>query len=92
MKKQVIQDPDDHLVLHDAACVGIAGVLGAAGAIVTGSPEVGLMATGVMAATGIGSMNIGPVRRGVNRVAMALAGGEEVQVDAQADQGSRLPG
>lgn len=76
VKKQVIETPDDHLVIHDAASVSIAGVLGIAGAMVTGSPEVGVLASGVIAAAGIGSMRIGPVRRGVNSVALALANSE----------------
>jgi hypothetical protein len=84
VKKQLIQDPDDHLVIHDVASVVVAGALGMAGALVTGSPEVGLMATGAMAVTGIGSMRIGPVRRGINTVAMTLAH-QEVPADGPAD-------
>lgn len=75
MSKKVIEDTDDHLVVHDAATVAIAGVLGVVGTAITGSPEIGLATSGIAVATGIGSMRIGPVRRGVNAAALALTEG-----------------
>jgi hypothetical protein len=70
--KNVIEDVDAHLVIHDAASVALAGVLGVAGALATGSPGVGVVAAGLVATTGICSMRIGPLRRGVNSVAISL--------------------
>lgn len=70
--KKIIEDVDDHLVIHDVASIVLAGVLGAVGALATGSPEIGVTATGMIAATGICSMRVGPVRRGVNAAALAL--------------------
>lgn len=67
-----IQDVDDHLVAHDVASITVAGVLGAAAVAVTGSPEAGIAAAGLIAATGIGGMKVGPVRRTVNRAALAV--------------------
>lgn len=71
MKK--IENVDQHLVVHDAATVAISGALGGVVAAVTGDPVVGMTATGVLAATGIGGMKVGPVRRAVNRAALAIA-------------------
>jgi hypothetical protein len=68
-----IKDVDDHLVAHDVASITVAGVLGAAAVAVTGSPEAGIAAAGVIATTGIGGMKVGPVRRTVNRAALAVA-------------------
>lgn len=68
-----IEDVDDHLVVHDVASVTVAGVLGAAAMAVTGSPEAGVAATGVIATMGIGGMKVGPVRRTVNRAAIAMS-------------------
>lgn len=68
-----INDVDDHLVAHDVASITVAGVLGAAAVAITGSPETGLAAAGFIAATGIGGMKVGPVRRTVNRAALAVA-------------------
>lgn len=68
-----VQDPDDHLVIHDVASLGIAGVFGLVGTAVTGSPEVGLAATSVITATGIAGMRVGPVRRAINGAAIALS-------------------
>lgn len=67
-----IQDVDDHLVAHDVASITVAGVLGAAAVAVTGSPEVGVAAAGLIATAGIGGMKVGPVRRTVNRAALAV--------------------
>lgn len=68
-----VENLDDHLVVHDTASLTVAGVLGLAAGAMTGSPELGLAAAGVISATGIGGMRIGPVRRGVNRAALTLA-------------------
>jgi hypothetical protein len=68
-----IKDVDDHLVAHDVASITVAGVLGAAAVAVTGSPEAGIAAAGVIATTGIGGMKVGPVRRTVNRATLAVA-------------------
>lgn len=68
-----IENVDDHLVVHDAASVTVAGVLGAAAVAVTGSPEAGVAAAGVIAVMGIGGMKVGPVRRTVNRAAIAVS-------------------
>lgn len=68
-----IEDVDDHLVVHDVASVTVAGVLGAAAVAVTGSPEAGVAAAGVIATMGIGGMKVGPVRRTVNRAAIAVS-------------------
>lgn len=76
MSKKIIKDADDHLVVHDVATVAIAGVLGVVGTAVSGSPEVGLATSGIAIATGIGSMRIGPIRRGVNAAALALTEGK----------------
>jgi hypothetical protein len=75
--KKVIKNTDDHLVIHDVASIALAGVLGIAGALATGSSEVGVLAGGVVASAGIGGMRIGPVRRGVNSAAIALTGKPE---------------
>ena len=68
-----IQNVDDHLVAHDVASITVAGVLGAAAVAVTGSPELGIAAASAITATGIGGMRVGPVRRGVNRMAIAVS-------------------
>lgn len=68
-----VESIDDHLVAHDVASLTAAGVLGLTATAVTGSPELGLATAAVMSLTGIASMRIGPVRRGVNRAAMVAA-------------------
>lgn len=64
---------DEHLVVHDAATVGAATILGVAAAVITGEPGAGLATTGLLSAVGIGGMKVGPVRRTVNRAALAVA-------------------
>jgi hypothetical protein len=68
-----IEDVDDHLVVHDVTSITVAGVLGATAAAVTGSPEAGVAAAGVIATMGIGGMKVGPVRRTMNRAAIAVS-------------------
>lgn len=68
-----VENVDEHNVIHDAATLSVAGVLGLAAVAVTGSPEVGFAAAGTISALGIGAMRVGPVRRGVNRLALELA-------------------
>lgn len=68
-----IENVDDHLVVHDVVSVTVAGVLGAAATAVTGSPEAGVAAAGVITTIGIGGMKVGPVRRTVNRAAIAVS-------------------
>lgn len=68
-----IESIDDHLVIHDAATVGISTALGVVASAVTGDPAAGVATTIILAAAGIGAMEIGPVRRGVNRAALAVA-------------------
>ncbi len=71
MKKH-IKNPDDHLVIHDVVSMAAATTLGVTGALVASDPGVGLLAAGVMVTAGIGGMRIGPVRRGVNAVAVKI--------------------
>lgn len=71
MKK--INHLDEHLVMHDATTIGAATVLGVAAAVITGEPGAGLATTGLLSAVGIGGMRVGPVRRTVNRAALAVA-------------------
>ena len=70
MKK--IENADDHLVLHDVAAIGVSTALGVAATALTGDPAAGLATAGFLSAVGIGGMRVGPVRRGVNRVALAV--------------------
>jgi hypothetical protein len=66
---------DDHLVIHDATVLGIAGALGGAAGVVSGSPEIGAATAMTVAGLGISAMSkIGPVRRTVNRAAIAVSG------------------
>lgn len=72
MKK--IGSLDDHLVVHDATILGIAGALGGAAGAVTGSPEIGAVTAMTVAGLGISAMSkVGPLRRAVNRTAIAVA-------------------
>lgn len=72
MKK--ILTVDDHLVIHDATVLGIAGALGGAAGVVSGSPEIGAATAMTVAGLGISAMSkIGPVRRTVNRAAIAVS-------------------
>lgn len=65
---------DDHLVIHDATVLGIAGALGGAAGVVSGSPEIGAATALTVAGLGISAMSkIGPVRRTVNRAAIAVS-------------------
>jgi hypothetical protein len=68
-----VDNIDDHLVVHDAASITVAGVLGLAAGAITQSPEAGVLAAATVSALGIGSMRLAPVRRGVNRAAITVA-------------------
>lgn len=71
--KRTIQNPDDHLVIHDATSITLGVVLGAATGAASSSPELGAAVTMIICTAGIAAMKIGPVRRGINRTAMAVA-------------------
>ena len=68
---KTVESTEDHLVLHDATILVAAGWMGAVAAAIAGDPAVGFTTASVLSAVGIGGMKVGPVRRGVNRVAMA---------------------
>ena len=68
-----IESDDQHLVVHDATTVAIATTLGVVASVVTGDPMVGAATTGTLSALGIGAMEVGPIRRTVNRAALAVA-------------------
>ncbi len=69
-----IQSTDDHLVLHDATILAVAGVLGGAAGAVSGSPEIGAATAMTVAGLGITAMaKVGPVRRTVNRAVIAVS-------------------
>lgn len=70
MKK--IENTDDHLALHNVATIGVSTVLGAAATAITGDLAAGLATAGFLSAVGIGGMKVGPVRRGLNRAALAV--------------------
>lgn len=68
-----IQSIDDHLVVHDVTTVGISTTLGVLASAVTGDPATGVATAAILTAAGIGAMKVGPVRRSVNRAAVAVA-------------------
>lgn len=63
---------DRHLVAHDTCTLALASICGAAGAAVSQSAEAGLVMSGAITFLGIASMRVGPLRRGVNRVALTV--------------------
>lgn len=65
---------DQHLVIHSAATLAFAAVCGATGGLATRSWEISILMAGVVMTLGVLAMRIGPVRRGINRVALAAAG------------------
>lgn len=71
---KAIQSIEEHLVVHDATIIGVSAVLGAAATAITGDLAIGATTTSLLTAAGIGGMSkIGPMRRGVNRAAIAVA-------------------
>jgi len=71
---KAIQSVEDHLVVHDATTIGVSAALGAAATVITGDLALGAATTSLLTAAGIGGMSkIGPMRRGVNRAAIAVA-------------------
>lgn len=71
---KAIESVEDHLVIHDATTIGVSATLGVAASVITGDPAVGVATASLLTAAGIGGMSkIGPMRRGVNRAAIAVA-------------------
>jgi hypothetical protein len=62
---------DQHLVIHSAATLGFAALCGAIGGALMRSWEVSVLMAGAVTTLGILAMRVGPVRRGINRLALA---------------------
>lgn len=68
-----MKDPrlDRHLVAHDVGVLALASIFGAVGTAVTQSLTLGMLMTGAAITLGVLIMRITPLRRGVNRLALA---------------------
>lgn len=68
-------EPVQHEVIHDVAVLAFAGFCGIVGGVVELSAPVGLLMFAVIAALGIPSLRLHPVRRQVERVVARAATG-----------------
>jgi hypothetical protein len=72
-----VNDPrlEQHLVIHSAATLALAVLCGAAGGLVVHSWAVGVLMVATVMTLGVLAMRLGPVRRSINRVALAVVEG-----------------